>query len=252
MLLLREMVIITLFIVGYNITTGCIPGTYTKFYIYRIAFIFYLVAFTITWFLSDSLLSILAMIYYWTWILLYFVDYLGKRRAQNIVLMGLYKGQFIYDYANYALGPDNANAEKVAIEDGGIFRFNWIAPITDQSYLIFCYQQSEDMFVCIAWSLFFGIKTFKDVVITIISILDRIVWIPCIVTIDNYAWYFYTAFCVIYFYLRKFLPAAKVVGVIVDSCLTLIAVACLATAIFLMIGGDISVLQRLWQTIFRW
>ena len=174
------------------------------------------------------------MIYYWTWILLYFVDYLGKRRAQNIVLMGLYKGQFIYDYANYALGPDNANAEKVAIEDGGIFRFNWIAPITDQSYLIFCYQQSEDMFVCIAWSLFFGIKTFKDVVITIISILDRIVWIPCIVTIDNYAWYFYTAFCVIYFYLRKFLPAAKVVGVIVDSCLTLIAVACLATAIFLM------------------
>lgn len=151
MLLLREMVIITLFIVGYNITTGCIPGTYTKFYIYRIAFIFYLVAFTITWFLSDSLLSILAMIYYWTWILLYFVDYLGKGRAQNIVLMGLYKGQFIYDYANYALGPDNANAEKVAIEDGGIFRFNWIAPITDQSYLIFCYQQSEDMFMCIAY-----------------------------------------------------------------------------------------------------
>lgn len=37
MLLLREMVIITLFIVGYNITTGCVPGTYTKFYIYRIA-----------------------------------------------------------------------------------------------------------------------------------------------------------------------------------------------------------------------
>ena len=63
---------------------------------------------------------------------------------------------------------------------------------------------------------------------------------------------FPAAFCVIYFYLRKFLPAAKVVGVIVDSCLTLIAVACLATAIFLMIGGDISVLQHLWQTIFRW
>ena len=108
------------------------------------------------------------------------------------------------------------------------------------------------MYDCIDCSLFFGIKTFKDVVITIISILDRIVWIPCIMTIDNYAWYFYTAFCVIYFYLRKFLPAAKVVGVIVDSCLTLIAVACLATAIFLMIGGDISVLQHLWQTIFRW
>ena len=45
MLLLREMVIITLFIVGYNITTGCIPGTYIKFYIYRIAFIFLLGSF---------------------------------------------------------------------------------------------------------------------------------------------------------------------------------------------------------------
>lgn len=170
------------------------------------------------------------------------IDFTAKGNSEEVALKYQYNGlksdayhkdknddlvSFIYDYANYALGPDNANAEKVAIEDGGIFRFNWIAPITDQSYLIFCYQQSEDMFVCIAWSLFFGIKTFKDVVITIISILDRIVWIPCIVTIDNYAWYFYTAFCVIYFYLRKFLPAAKVVGVIVDSCLTLIAVACI-------------------------
>ena len=252
MLLLREMIIITLFIVGYNITTGCIPGMYTKFYIYRIAFIFYLVSFTITWFLSGSLLSILAMVYYWIWILLYLVDYLGNKRTQNVVLMGLYTGQFIYDYANYTLGPDNSNAQKVAIEDGSVFRFNWIAPITYQNYLIFCYQQSEDTFMCVSWSLFFGVKTFKDVMTTFVSIFDRIVWIPCVITVGNCAWYFYVVFLVIYFYLRKFLPAIKVVGIIVDVCLALIAVTCLVTAIFLMMGGDMSVLQCLWQTIFRW
>ena len=248
---LRETVVILLFLFGYCLATGWVPGAYPKFFTYRITFIYYLIAFTVTWFLDQNLVAILCMLYYWIWILLYSIDLLGKRRSQNLVLIGLYEGSYRYEYANYALGPDNANAERVAIAGDDVMRFCWLPPVTEHDYVTICFKSSNNRYTCIAWRDFFGVKGFREFFTAVLSIFDRLIWFGFIFVLQNSAYIFYGIFCVLCFYLRKFMPATKSVGVVVTILLVILASANLGFALYLMMGGDIFVLQYLWETLSK-